>query len=216
MIWHDHSKLVGEHAFLGASKYHWLNYTDDQMIAKYKSSYTQAVGTYLHELAAGLIENHMKLSKSDSKLLTYHLLSHGVPRGVFNVDDLFGNFRNYVNDAISYRMSPEQVLYYAPTCFGTTDAISFYQNRVRIHDLKTGTTPAHMEQLLIYAALFCLEYENDIKRMNLDLNKLDFELRIYQSEDVIAINPTLDDIRPIMDKIVAGVNLVEEIKKLEA
>lgn len=39
MIWHDHSKLVGEHAFLGASKYHWLNYTDDQMIAKYKSSY---------------------------------------------------------------------------------------------------------------------------------------------------------------------------------
>lgn len=154
MIWHDHSKLVGEHAFLGASKYHWLNYTDDQMIAKYKSSYTQAVGTYLHELAAGLIENHMKLSKSDSKLLTYHLLSHGVPRGVFNVDDLFGNFRNYVNDAISYRMSPEQVLYYAPTCFGTTDAISFYQNRVRIHDLKTGTTPAHMEQLLIYAALF--------------------------------------------------------------
>ena len=150
MIWHDHSKLVGEHAFLGASKYHWLNYTDDQMIAKYKSSYTQAVGTYLHELAAGLIENHMKLSKSDSKLLTYHLLSHGVPRGVFNVDDLFGNFRIYVNDAISYRMSPEQVLYYAPTCFGTTDAISFYQNRVRIHDLKTGTTPAHMEQLLIY------------------------------------------------------------------
>ena len=94
MIWHDHSKLVGEHAFLGASKYHWLNYTDDQMIAKYKSSYTQAVGTYLHELAAGLIENHMKLSKSDSKLLTYHLLSHGVPRGVFNVDDLFGNFRS--------------------------------------------------------------------------------------------------------------------------
>lgn len=67
MIWHDHSKLVGEHAFLGASKYHWLNYTDDQMIAKYKSSYTQAVGTYLHELAAGLIENHMKLSKSDSR-----------------------------------------------------------------------------------------------------------------------------------------------------
>ncbi len=158
----------------------------------------------------------MKLSKSDSKLLTYHLLSHGVPRGVFNVDDLFGNFRNYVNDAISYRMSPEQVLYYAPTCFGTTDAISFYQNRVRIHDLKTGTTPAHMEQLLIYAALFCLEYENDIKRMKLDLNKLDFELRIYQSEDVIAINPTLDDIRPVMDKIVAGVNLVEEIKKSEA
>lgn len=52
--------------------------------------------------------------------------------------------------------------------------------------------------------------------MKLDLNKLDFELRIYQSEDVIAINPTLDDIRPVMDKIVAGVNLVEEIKKSEA
>ena len=44
MIWHDHSKLVGEHAFLGASKYHWLNYTDDQMIAKYKSSYWRETG----------------------------------------------------------------------------------------------------------------------------------------------------------------------------
>ena len=101
-------------------------------------------------------------------------------------------------------------------CFGTADTIVFRNGTLRIHDLKTGVVPAHMEQLEIYAALFCLEYENDIKRMKLDLNKLDFELRIYQSEDVIAINPTLDDIRPVMDKIIAGVNLVEEIKKSEA
>ena len=26
MNWNDHSKLVGLHAFLGASKYHWINY----------------------------------------------------------------------------------------------------------------------------------------------------------------------------------------------
>lgn len=30
---------------------------------------------------------------------------------------------------------------------------------LRIHDLKTGISPVHMDQLLIYAALFCLEYK---------------------------------------------------------
>lgn len=26
MNWNDHSRLQGQHAFLGASKYHWINY----------------------------------------------------------------------------------------------------------------------------------------------------------------------------------------------
>lgn len=32
MQWNDHSRLTGQHAFLGASKYHWLNY-DAQRLA---------------------------------------------------------------------------------------------------------------------------------------------------------------------------------------
>ena len=33
MIWNDHSRDVpeGSHAFLGASKYSWLNYTEDKL-----------------------------------------------------------------------------------------------------------------------------------------------------------------------------------------
>ena len=51
-------------------------------------------------------------------------------------------FNAYVNDAIGYRMTPEQVLYYSPNVYGTADAIRFYENSrfLRIHDLKTGNT----------------------------------------------------------------------------
>ena len=93
-------------------------------------------------------------------------------------------------------MTPEQKLYYSDLCFGTADAICFKDNLLRIHDLKTGETPANMHQLEIYAALFCLEYKmkpGDIK----------MELRIYQLDEVIIYEPTAEDILPIMDKIVS-------------
>lgn len=90
---------------------------------------------------------------------------------------------------------PEQVLYYSNNCFGTADAISFRNNILRIHDLKTGFTPAHMEQLLIYAALFCLEYK-------VKPSEIQFELRIYQNDEIAIMNPTAEDIVPIIDKII--------------
>ena len=192
MNFNRHFELEGLHAFLGPSKYHWLNYSEEKMADSYLNFLAAQRGTELHAFAAQCIRLGQKLPKSQKTL------------------------NMYVNDAIGFRMTPEQPLFYSENCFGTADAISFRKDILRIHDYKSGAIPAHIEQLEIYAALFCLEYENDIKRMKLDLNKLDFELRIYQSEDVIAINPTLDDIRPVMDKIVAGVNLVEEIKKSEA
>jgi hypothetical protein len=111
----------------------------------------------------------------------------------------------YVNDAIGYRMKPEQVLYYSDNCFGTADAISFRNNFLRIHDLKTGVTPAKMEQLLIYAALFCLEYR--IKPSDIEI-----ELRIYQNDDYIFANPTAEDIVPIMDKIITFDKLIDKLK----
>ena len=101
----------------------------------------------------------------------------------------------YVNDAIGFQMTPEQPLYYSDNCFGTADAICFRNNLLRIHDLKSGVTPAHMEQLMIYAALFCLEY-------SVDPNKIDIELRIYQSDEVNVFNPDPIDILAIMDKII--------------
>ena len=52
-----------------------------------------------------------------------------------------------------------------------------------------------MEQLEIYAALFCLEYK--VKPSDIEI-----ELRIYQNDEILVHNPTAEDIVPIMDKIV--------------
>ena len=114
----------------------------------------------------------------------------------------------YVNDAIGYAMTPEQVLYYSDNCYGTTDAISFRDNFLRIHDLKTGETPAHIEQLEVYAALFCLEY-------HYKPSDIGIELRLYQFDDVFVETPTPDIIVPIMDRIVTFDKIIDEIKQQE-
>ena len=79
---------------------------------------------------------------------------------------------------------------------------------LRIHDLKTGTTAVHMEQLMIYAALFCLEYK-------VKPGEIDMELRIYQNDEVIVFNPTAEDILPIMDKIIHLNRLLERLDEEE-
>ena len=114
----------------------------------------------------------------------------------------------YVNDAIGYRMTPEQVLYFSENCFGTADAISFKHNLLRIHDLKTGVIPAHMEQLRIYAALFCLEYR-------MEPTKIDMELRIYQSDDILIEVPDPNDILEIMNKIRSFDQVITRLKMEE-
>ena len=106
-------------------------------------------------------------------------------------------------------MSTEKILYYSDNCFGTADAISFRNNCLRIHDLKTGEIPAHMEQLLVYAALFCLEYK-------FKPSEIDIELRIYQNDDYLVYNPTAEDIVPIMDKIISFDKLINNIRREEA
>ena len=35
MNFNRHSEIEGLHAFLGASKYHWLNYDDDKLVDSY-------------------------------------------------------------------------------------------------------------------------------------------------------------------------------------
>ena len=92
-------------------------------------------------------------------------------------------------------MSTEVVLLYSDRFFGTADAICFRNGMLRIHDLKTGKISAKMEQLEVYAALFCLEYK--VKPSDIDM-----ELRIYQNDEIIYHNPTAEDIASIMDKIV--------------
>lgn len=181
----NHLKLEGQHAFLGASKYHWINYDVEKLATSYSNFLAAQKGTEIHAFAAQCIKLGQKLPKSKKTLNTY------------------------VNDAIGYHMTPEQILYYSDNCFGTADAISFRNGLLRIHDLKTGSILAHMEQLEIYAALFCLEYQYKPE-------EIDMELRLYQSNEVLVHNPTVNDIYSIMDKIVEFDTVINDIKKKEA
>lgn len=184
MIFNKHSNLEGQHAFLGASKYHWINYDDAKVAESYLRFLATEKGTVLHDFAATCISLGQKLPKSPKTL------------------------NMYVNDAIGYKMVPEQILYYSDNCFGTADSIIFRNNLLRIHDLKTGLIPAHMEQLRIYAALFCLEYKKKPKDIAM-------ELRIYQNDEILVENPEADQIVPIMDKIITFDKILTKIQMEE-
>ena len=177
----NHSNLNGKHAFLSASGYHWLNYDEAKLQDVYENLKAKERGTRLHAFAAECISLGIKLPKSKKTL------------------------NMYVNDALGFDMTPEQVLYYSDNCFGTADAISFRKNLLRIHDLKTGNIPAHMEQLMIYAALFCLEYKTRP-------SSVDMELRIYQSDDIVVYNPSSEEIDPIIQKIISFDKLINRMK----
>jgi hypothetical protein len=112
----------------------------------------------------------------------------------------------YVNDAIGYKMSCEQLLFYSENCFGTADTISFNRNKLRIHDLKTGIIVASEKQLEIYAALFCLEYA-------VDPLEIEIELRIYQRDEIRIYEPTPEQIYYIMDTIVEFDKHIESLKQ---
>lgn len=185
MIFEKHSKLQGQHAFLSASKYHWINYDEEKIAMAYKKFLATQRGTALHAFADMSIKLGIKLPRNKKTL------------------------NAYVNDAIGYHMTPEQILYYSDNCFGTADTIAFRDDMLRIHDLKTGEVPAHMEQLEVYDALFCLEY--DVRP-----GDIDHELRIYQNDEIIVFNPTAEDIAPIMDRIVTFDKIINQIKEQEA
>lgn len=201
-----HSEMAGKHAILAPSQPYWLDYQDDKLYQKYLSSYAQVIGTVLHELAQTLITHGVKLKKTDKTVVLVHLLENNIPRAAIDVDRMYNNFMTYVNDAIGFRLTPEQPLVYSEYCFGTADAISFKNNFLRIHDYKSGTTPAKMEQLMIYAALFCLEY-------NYKPGEIDMELRIYQNDEIICHKPEADEIAPIMDTIIHHDRVLSEMSE---
>lgn len=175
-----HLNLEGLHALFSPSQPSWIRYDDDKAIEVYMNRKASEMGTRLHAWAKDTIDLGLKQPRTKKTLYAY------------------------VNDAIGYRMETEVVLFYSERFFGTADAISFRNNLLRIHDLKTGKHPANMEQLEIYAALFCLEYKvkpSDIK----------MELRIYQNDEVIVHIPESEDIVKIMQKIVSLDKLLEKI-----
>lgn len=179
-----HYNLEGKHALLGASKFHWIRYDDSKIAESYKKFRDIQRGTELHELASRLIKMNIRLPEEEMTL------------------------NMFVNDAIGYHMESEQILVYSENCFGTSDAISFRNGILRIHDLKTGESKTHMEQLMIYAALFCLEYK--VKPMDIQII-----LRIYQNNEIIELEPDPDDITHIMDRIITADKIIASLKEQE-
>lgn len=197
MIFNRHPQLEGRHAFLGASQFRWINWTDEVLEARFYGQYSQAMGTTIHDLAKDLIQSRTKLTMDDVRVIDITLYKAGIPKGAFNSHDILSNLLPFVNDAIGFRMKPEVLLYYSNNVFGTADAIVFdkREKTLRVHDLKTGVTKTHMEQLMIYAALFCLEYRMKPEDMK-------FSLKLYQNFEIIEYNPTGDEVRVFMDKII--------------
>ena len=182
MHFNRHVNLCGLHAPFSPSQSSWLRYDDQKAMEVYLNKKAAELGTRLHQWAKDTIDLGIKQPRSKKTIYAY------------------------VNDAIGFQMDTEVVLFYSDRFFGTADAISFRDGVLRIHDLKTGKTKVDMEQLEIYAALFCLEY--DVKPGDIDM-----ELRIYQNDEILYHTPTAEDIVPIMDKIIHFNELLEKIDK---
>lgn len=167
---HSPALTAGKHAFLSPSSNAWVNYDDEQLARVFFSSEAAKRGTEFHDLAQRLITMGVKLPD--------------VPK----------TLNMYVNDAIGFRMTPEQQLIYSEYCFGTTDAICFNGEILRIHDLKMGAKEATFVQLLIYAAIFCLEY-NQLPKF------IQIELAIYQNDQIRQMTADPSEVLQIMEKI---------------
>lgn len=187
-----HVEIEGRHSFLSPSKYYWINYDDEKILAAYDKHMTAALGTRLHAWAAETIK--LGLHQPDNTK-TINL---------------------YVNDCIGYRMSIEQPLVYSENAFGTADAIWFgdnpdsespFKSLLRIFDLKNGETRTSKSQLECYAALFCLEYK--VRPM-----ELEYDLRIYQNDDIQMFETDPEDIAYIMDRYIVADRLIESMKEV--
>lgn len=177
-----HSNLEGLHAPFSASKSAWLRYDDTKALDFLQNRKAAEMGTKLHDWAKRTIELGIKQPKSKKTLYSY------------------------VNDAIGFKMKPEVVLFYSDYFFGTADAICFRDNFLRIHDLKTGKLDVHMDQLVVYAALFCLEYK-------IKPEAIGMELRIYQNDEILYHEPSPEEVRAVMDKIIHLNKLIEGVER---
>lgn len=215
-----HLELNGCHATFGASQSAWLRYNDEKILSRADSLMATNLGTEIHEFAKSQIDMRIRsrsIKNLIDSLMTYiyrkyydekieSINDYGekllaaisrIPR------DIFATVQSYINDGVGFCMTTEQKLvYFAPHFFGTADSLSYRDKILRIHDLKTGRHQANMDQLMLYAAWFCLEYK--IKPSEMEF----IELRIYQNNEVVVHRPTVEDMNQIIDRNIYCKNLV--------
>ena len=174
MLFNKHYKLNGLHSPFSPSQPAWLRYDEEKVLTSFVNKKAAEMGSRLHAWAKETIDLGLKQPRSKKTICAY------------------------VNDAIGFKMDTEVVLFYSERFFGTADAISFDDGVLRIHDLKTGKVgkiDSHVEQLEIYAALFCLEYK--VKPSDISI-----ELRVYKNDEVVCHEPGVERISHIMSRIV--------------
>lgn len=188
--YNDHARLEGTHAFLSPSNYHWLRYDKEKLLKRLETAKAAARGTSLHKLAAHAISEGVRLMPDGSTL------------------------SKYVNDVIAHEMEPEKALFFSMDCYGTADAIGFEIYRepidnvlgyLRIYDLKTGVSPCSVEQLYIYAAVFCLEY--DYRPY-----EIEGELRLYQNDDIDCYEIDRVTLTEVMSIILSHQRIIDEYR----
>ena len=209
MKWNDHSNLRGTHALFSPSQPAWFGYSKedfkDHLIRKARTG----LGTEFHEWAELKITRRHKITnvREAIKSIDEYIYKKYVNRGYLPINAVrmlnampyvpkvvFTTMKDYVNDAIDFGLDPEVVVYYSDDFYGETDAIGFDNHILRIHDLMTGATPAKIEQLYGYDALYCIEY-------HMDPTSIEHELRIYQNDDILIATPSGEEIKPYMETI---------------
>lgn len=184
MIFNEHFRLAGKHAFLSPSKYHWLRYDDEKFERVWRNREAAALGVRKHAFAHEAIALGENLPKNKKAL------------------------NRYVNDGIGLRMTPEVALYYSDNAFGHADTLKFDTGKreLRIHDYKSGVVPGAENQLDIYSGLFCLEYDyspHDIM----------IRCALYQGLEPFEFEPDPDWIAEVMEMIVRRSAQIDQWEK---
>ena len=227
MSWNEYSEP--EHALFSPSQPAWINYDAETFRKALANKRRAPLGTELHKWAFIQIELGQKVSSKKEFIKSfrtfifqkYYSDKYGLSKfGKIMLKYSTTKFMpvdtvsSYINDAISYKLTPEKKIRFISNpfsensndevnFFGTSDAIKFQDNMLIIFDLKTGTSPVHIEQLMIYDALFCLNKK-------VDPLKIAHDLRIYQENDILQATPSGEEIKAFMDKIVLFDSIMAE------
>ncbi len=147
------------------------------------------------------------IKSSKISIYDYLTIDNDIPESAIDIDRLFPNLMNYVNETIAFEMDPEITLYFSDNFYGTADAISWEDGLLRISDLKTGVTPASFMQLENYAVFFCLDYK--IKPSQ--IKKLEF--RIYQNNEVLFADPDPHILNPIIEQVIEFNKILSDFER---
>lgn len=225
----DHNNLKGKHALFAPSQSAWLRYDEDKLAEKVRNQYRTTLGTEIHDFAAAQIDlghRYSSVREIIKDIETYIYCKYMYLSNDLTVGDyakrlisslntlpreVFETVKFYINDGVGFKMNVEQALVYSEHIFGHADTICFRNNVLHIHDLKTGANTAHMEQLKVYAALFCLEY-------NIKPYDITIILRIYQSGEFeeVVIEPhteNYEELIAIIDKVISSEKIASMVEK---